>query len=76
MAMSQSAAGAAKGKHRRTKSGSTRTPTAGTENHKVVAGAPGESRPTTSSSMPAIARTAISSSNQYSRATCRIRPRC
>ena len=31
--------------------------------------APGESRPTTSSSMPAIAKNAISSSNQYPRAT-------
>ena len=38
-----------------------------------VGGAPGESRPTTSSSMPANARKATSSSNQYSRATYRIR---
>jgi len=46
---------------------------AGMENHRVVVGAPGESRPTTSSSMPAIAMTAISSSNQYSRTRALIR---
>ena len=45
----------------------------GTENQRLVSGAPGKLRPTTSSSMPAIARTAISSSNQYSRATYWIR---
>jgi hypothetical protein len=69
----QYAVAAAKGKRRRAKSGSTSTATAGTENHRLVAGAPGKSRPTTSSSMPATARAAISSSNQYSRAMYRIR---
>jgi hypothetical protein len=55
---------------------STRTATAGTAIHSVVGGAPGESRPTTSSSMPAIAKNAISSSNQYPRATSRIQITC
>ena len=65
--------GAAKGKRRRANSGSTRTATAGTVNHSVKGGAPGASRPTTSSSIPAIARNATRSSNQYSRATGPIR---
>ena len=69
VAMSQYAAGAAKGKRRRAKSGSTITATAGTANHSDVLGAPGESRPMISSSMAAIPRTAISSSNQNSRAS-------
>ena len=55
------------------KSGRTRTATVGMEIQSVVGGAPGASRPTTSSSMPAIARNAISSSNQYSRVTSRMR---
>ena len=46
---------------------------AGMANHSVVVGAPGKSRPTTSSTMPATARNATSSSNQYSRATYLIR---
>ena len=53
------------GKRRRARSGRTRSASAGTASQSVVAGAPGASRPTTSSSMPAMARTAISSSNQY-----------
>lgn len=68
-ASSQHAAGAAKGKRRRAKSGSTMIAIAGTPNHTVVRGAAGESRPTTSSSMPAIARSAISASNPYLRAS-------
>ena len=63
----------AKGKRRRASRSSTRTPTVGIAIQSAVGGAAGESRPTTSSSMPAIARNAISSSNQYSRATYRIR---
>ena len=42
--------------------------TAGTENHSVVGGRARRVAPTMSSSMPAIAMTATSNSNQYSRA--------
>jgi hypothetical protein len=65
---SQNDAGAANGKRRRRTSGNTSSSTAGTENHSGVDGAAGELRLTTSSSIAATAITAISSSNQYSRA--------
>jgi hypothetical protein len=55
---SQYTAGPANGKVRRAKTGSTRIATAGTQNHSVVCGAPGEPRPSTTSSMATMARTA------------------
>src|SRR6266516_2676446 len=69
---SQYAVGAAKGKRRRAKIGSTRIAIAGRANHSERAES-GESRPITTSSAAAIARSAISASNQYLRATYLIR---
>ena len=48
--------------------GSTRIASAGRQNHSVVVGAPGEPRPSTTSSIATIANSAISRSNQYVRA--------
>ena len=59
-ASSQYTAGPANGKRRQAKTGSTRVAIAGTQNQSVVSGAPGEPRPSTTSSMAAIARTATS----------------
>jgi hypothetical protein len=73
VASSQYAVGAPTGKRRRAKSGSTMIAIAGTSNHSGVPGASGESRLSTSSSMPVIARNAISTSNPYLRATYPIR---
>jgi len=71
-ASSQYAVGAPKGKRRRAKIGRTMIAIAGRANHSGR-GAPGESRPTTTSSIAAVARTAISRSNQYLRGTYLIR---
>ena len=64
--MIQYVAGAPKGKRRRKKSGETRSPTAGIENHRLVEGEPGVSRPIASSTIAAIPMSAMSSSNQNS----------
>jgi hypothetical protein len=65
VAMSQYAAGAAKGKRWRPRSVPMRTTTAGIANQRVVLS---ELRPRTSSTTAATPRAAIRSSNQYSRA--------
>ena len=57
-------AGPANGNQRRANIGTTRTASAGTQNHSVVVGAPGEPRPSTTSSMATIASSAINRSNQ------------
>src|SRR5271167_3006080 len=72
-AKSQYAAGPANGNHRRANTGSNRIASAGRQNHSVVVGAPGEPRPSTTSSVATIASSAISRSNQYVRASCSIR---
>src|ERR1700729_4231101 len=69
-AKSQNAAGPANGNRRRANTGSTRIASAGRQNHSVVVGAPGEPRPSATSSIATIASSAISRSNQYVRARC------
>src|SRR5580765_3505641 len=66
---SQNAAGAAKGKRRRAKSGSTSTAIAGTLNHSVVCGTSGAPRRKATSNMASIASSTISTSNPYLRAS-------
>ena len=66
---SQNAAGAAKGKRRRAKSGSTSTAIAGTVNHSVVRGASGAPRRKATSNAVSIASSTISASNPYLRAS-------
>ena len=63
-ASSQYTAGPANGKRRRAKTESARIAIAGTQNQSVVPGAPGEPRPSATSSMATTARTATSTSNQ------------
>src|SRR5215813_11668254 len=66
---SQNAAGAAKGKRRRAKSGSTSSAIAGTVNHSVVRGASGAPRRKATSNVVSIASSTISTSNPYLRAS-------
>ena len=68
-ASSQNAAGAAKGKRRRAKSGSTRIAIAGTPNHGVVRGASGKPRRNATSNMASSASSTISTSNACLRAS-------
>jgi hypothetical protein len=71
-ASSQCPAGA-KGKRRRARIGRKSIAIAGRTNHSVVRGASGEWRPTSTSSMAAIRRSAISPSKTYVRERYRIR---
>jgi hypothetical protein len=70
-ASSQYVAGAANGKRRRAKIGDTTIAISRRANQSE--GAPSESRPTTTSDMASIAKAAISTSNQYLRASDRTR---
>jgi hypothetical protein len=68
VARSQYVAGAPKGKRRRVNNVRTRPATTGIETQRLIAGAPGELRPRTSSAIPARPRRPIGTSNQYFRA--------